>query len=244
MKRHKVIFNIGLYLLQSTSIFSVSDEDLFMQGNQYFMQENYVQACDVYQSIENKGFAVLYNLELSFFNQGRYAQAFLYGKRAEMQASFQELTKLYDLSDCINRQINPDYAPSWYEQLAIFMKKCILSISMLLIQILLLITIILLMLCWYRRWYQVYVKFLICMIFCCIIFFCIWWYKTSMMEQKIGIVTKDLISVFAGPDESFYKKSELHESDEVIIISLQHGYYQIRTKQMIGWIHDNDIELV
>jgi hypothetical protein len=72
----------------------------------------------------------------------------------------------------------------------------------------------------------------------------VYWYKANIMQQQVGIVTKKLINVFSGPDELFFKKCELHESDELIIVGKQQEYYQIRTKQMIGWIHDNDIELV
>ena len=48
-----------------------------------------------------------------------------------------------------------------------------------------------------------------------------------------GIVIKDEITVFAGPDTSFYKKSQLHESDEVIVCNKQQGFYQIKTKHAI-----------
>ena len=243
MKLHTMIF-LGFFLLQSTLIFPLSNEDMFLKGNQLFAQGNYVQACDAYQAIDNKGFVVFYNLGLSYLNQGKRSQAILSGKRAEKQASFCQLTQLYDFFDCMNRQVNPDYSPGWYEQLAIFMKKCILSISMLLVQLSLLGAIILLMLCWYRRWYQINVKAFMFIIFCYTMLLTVYWYKTDMMQQQVGIVTKNLIGVFAGPDELFYKKCELHESDELIILSQQQGYYQVRAKQMVGWIHNNDIELV
>ena len=240
----KFIFYVGFFLLQSTLIFSMQDEEKFVQGNQLFMQGSYVQACDIYKSIENKGFVVLYNIAISYVYQGNLAQVIMYAKRAKKQANFQQLTKLYELFDAINRQANPDYEPSWYDQFTIFLKKCILSISMLLVQILLFILLVVLMIYWYRRRYKTNVKSFLWIAFFCMIFLSLWWYKTSMMQEKIGVVTKNLISVFAGPDESFYKKSELHESDEVIILSSQQGYYQIRAKKVIGWIHDNDIELV
>ena len=82
------------------------------------------------------------------------------------------------------------------------------------------------------------------MIFLSILLFSIWWYKTDMMQQRIGMVTKNMISVFAGPDDSFYKKAELHESDAVTIIGSQPGYYQVQVQRVVGWIHDYDIELV
>jgi tetratricopeptide (TPR) repeat protein len=239
-----VLSLIVFFLLQSTAIFAAQDDGDFARGNHFFSTGRYTQACDAYQKIENKGFAVLYNLGLSYLNQGKLSHAILYSKRAEKQASFKELTQLYEFFDCMHRQVDPDYVPGWYEQLAIFLKKCILSISMLLIQLILFIALILLIICWYKRWYPMNLKALICGVLFYILLISIWCYKTNMMQQRVGIVTKNLIYVFAGPDESFYKKAELHEADEVDIVNSQQGYYQVKAKQTIGWIHDNDIELV
>ncbi|MDP3788384.1 MAG: hypothetical protein Q8Q60_03675 [Candidatus Chromulinivorax sp.] len=235
---------IMFFLVQSTFIFCAQDNENFIRGNHFFAAGQYAQACDAYQKIEHKNFAVWYNLELSYVHQGQQAQAIICSKRAEKQASFKQLTKLYELSDYMNRQVDPDYAPGWYEQLAIFLKKCILSISMLLLQLLILLAIMFLILCWYRRWYPTNRKLLVCLILLYGALLCVWLYKTDMMEQRIGIVTKKVVHIFAGPDASFYKKAELHETDEVTIIALQKGYYQVKAKQAIGWIHDNDIELV
>ncbi len=239
----KIIFYL-FFLLQSAFICSVDNEHAFEHGNQLFLQGNYARACYAYKTIENKGFSVLYNLGLSYLHQNNRPQAVLYGKRAEKQASFRQLTQLYELFDCMNRQVDPNYALGWYEQLAIFLKKCILSISILLLQICLSLVIILLIICWYRRWYKIYKRLFLFIISFCVLLFSVWWYKNNMMQQQVGIVTKDLIYVFAGPDESFYKKSELHESDAVIIIRKQQKYYQVQAKQVVGWIHDKDIELV
>ena len=165
-------------------------------------------------------------------------------KREEKQANFQQLTQLYELFDYMQRQIDPDFSPSRYEQLAIFVKKCILSISMLLVQFLVLVVLFLLMLYWYRRWYQTKARTFLFIIFCYTLLLLIYWYKANMVQQQVGIVPINLISLFAGPDELFYKKCDLHESDELIIIGKQQEYYQVRAKQMVGWIHKNDIELV
>lgn len=242
MKFYKII--VWLFVCQSMCTILAQGEEDFVRGNTFFTTGHYVQACDAYKKIENKGFAVLYNMGLAYLNIGNRAQAIVYGKRAEKQANFKQLTQLYELFDCMHRQIDADYAPTFYEQLAIFLKKCILSISMLLIQLLLLISIIALILCWYRRWYLVHTKVFLWMIFCGGIIFSCWWHKTNIMQRQIGIVIKKVSAVFAGPDASFYKKSELHESDEVIIVSKQQGYYQVKLQQTVGWIDGNDIELV
>ncbi len=237
-------FNLIVFFLLQSIISCAQDNENFVRGNNFFAAGRYVQASDAYKKIEDKGFAVFYNLGLSYLYQGKQAQAIICCKRAEKQANFQQLTQLYELSDCMHRQIDPDYVPGWYDQLAIFVKKCILSISILLLQLLVLLAMILFMLCWYKQWYPMNMKAWACIIvlYGAVVF--AWWYKTDMMQQRIGIITKELVYIFAGPDTSFYKKAELHDADEVVIIAVQKGYYQVRAKQTIGWIHDNDVELV
>jgi tetratricopeptide (TPR) repeat protein len=246
MNIHKAVGALSFLLfilLQSNLITSAQDAENFVKGNHFFTTGRYELACDAYQKIENKGFAAQYNLGLSYLHQDKRGQAILACKRAEKHANFKELTQLYELFDCMHRQIDPDYVPTWYDLLAIFVKKCILSISMLLLQIVLLFTIVVLMICWYRRWLKINKRFL-CMAFFSILLLTASRYKTDMLEQQIGIVTKNLIPVFAGPDDSFYKKAELHESDAVTIIGSQSRYYQVQVQQVVGWIHDYDIELV
>ena len=229
-------FYFGIFLLQSMHSLSQQSDDFFEKGNQLFEQEKYIQACSMYQAIESKGFVVLYNIALSYLNRGNLSQAIIYGKRAEKQASFRELTQLYELFDCINRQIDPDYELSYYDQ---FIKKYMLSLSLLLIQICLLISLILLMILWYQRLYQVNI-----VMFFCLLFLGLWVYKTSIMQQQVGVVIRESTTLFSGPDESFYKKLELHDSDEFVIVDKQNRYYQIKTKQDLGWVHESDVVLV
>src|SRR4051812_15479298 len=55
-----------LFLVQSSLIFSAQDDGDFVRGNHFFATGHYAQACDAYQKIEHKGFAVLYNLGLAY----------------------------------------------------------------------------------------------------------------------------------------------------------------------------------
>ncbi len=230
-------------LLQSSIIVCMEDDENFVKGNHFFTKGRYDLACDAYQKVENKGFSTLYNLGLSYLNQADRAQAIVWTKRAEKHANFKELTELYDLFDCMNRQLDSDYELSWSEQFAIFFKKCILSVSMLLLQILLLLAIMLVIYCYHKR-FLIRGKKILGVLFLYSLLAGIWWYKNQLMQQKIGIIIKKNIDVLAGPDTSFYKKVELHECDEVKIVKSQPGYYQIQVEQVVGWIHDKDIELV
>jgi len=232
------------FLASCNYVSAVHNEQLFVQANQLFEQQQYVQASDIYQMLDCKGFFVFYNMGLAYLHQNKISQALVCFKRAEKQANFRQLTQLYELFAWMEKQKNSEYALGWFDQLAIFSKKCILSISMLCVQVLLFILILLFMICWYKRWYRLHIKQLLWMTVVGIVLFIIWYYKCSMFEQQTGIIVKNIVTVFAGPDISFYKKAEFHESDEVVVINKQQGYYQVRTKEIIGWISDKDVELV
>ncbi len=232
-------------MCQTLSFFAEDDRQTFVQANYLFEQEQYAQACDLYQSIDNKGFNILYNMSLAYLYQGDKAHAKLYGRRAEKQANFKQLTMLYELFHFIDADDSDENSSlSWYEQLALFLKKCILTISTFLVQVILLIVLTTLILFWYRSWYQIYKNLLLLLLIFSIFFGAIWCFKNSFMHQKIGIVTKNIIGVFAGPDESFYRKKELFVGDELIITKTEKKYYLIESKNVVGWIHEKDVEVV
>jgi hypothetical protein len=248
--------NIRIAFVLIFFTFLSAQQDDFFKGNHLFEQGQYAQACHAYKSIENPGFAVLYNTALSYLYQGNQAQALLAIKRAEQQANFHQLTILYELVDWMELQNDPDYVVTLPGQLAIFLKKCILSISMLFLLLLILILLVGIIVVWYRRWYYRHALSMASLVIVFMMVGELAIYKLSLVEDKIGIVTKDAIFLYAGPDRSFYKKAQLHSCDEVIIGDRQQGYFQVvvldrRQKhyqasigKRIGWVSDDDIELV
>lgn len=240
----KISSFLVLFLIP-VSLWSSSDQhENFVRANHAFATQDYVQACDAYKKIKSPAFIVNYNLAVSYVHQSQQAQAVLYARRAEKQANYWQLTKLYQFIDCLNRQVNPDYVISWQQQLAIFLKKCILSIPIVLLQIILLITCIAVILYWYNRWNLLHGRALLWIACFYLLLLSCWGYKIFYMQRQQGVVIKHEAVLRAGPDASFYKKSELHESDEVAVLGYRSGYYQIQQRNMLGWINEKDIEIV
>ena len=249
-----MIYFLSFFVMLTS--FLCSQQDQFLKANHLFEQGQYAQACKAYQGIESQGFSVLYNTALSYLHQGNQAQALLAIKRAEQQANFHQLTILYELLDWIELQNDPDYVVNLPGQLAIFLKKCILSISMEFLLLLILILLVGIIVVWYRRWYYTHALSMVCLVILFMTVSELVIYKLSIVEYRMGIVTKDAIFLYAGPDKSFYKKAQLHSCDEVIIGDRQKKYYQVvvfdrRQKhyqvsmgKLIGWVSDDDIELV
>lgn len=234
--------SLFLVLLYCLSIYPQSDP--FTQANHLFASKNYVQASQVYRSITNPSFAVLYNAAVCSLYQHEYGYALLFIKQAEKKASYQELGQLYHVEKYIKQMNDVHYVETWFDQLAIFCKKCILSISILLLQFMIIILLCIVIFCSYKRWFGMYKK--MGMVALSLFFLCmmIWLYACHIIHERTGIVVKEAIVVYAGPDDTFYEKNKLHVSDVVTILDQHKRFYKIKVKKNIGWIFCNDIELI
>ncbi len=238
MKR-KSVFLVLLYCLST-----YPQSDSFTQANHLFASQNYVQASQMYRTIENPSFAVLYNAAVCSLYQHEYGHALLFIKQAEKKAGYQELSQLYHLEKYIKQMNNAHYVETWFDQLAIFCKKCILSISILLLQLMIIILLCIVIFCSYKRWFGMYKKMGIVALSLFFLCMMIWWHSYHIIHERAGIVVKDTIVVYAGPDETFYEKNKLHASDVVTILDQHTKFYKIKVKKNIGWIFCNDIELI
>ena len=97
---------------------------------------------------------------------------------------------------------------------------------------------------WYKRLYRANIGVCFGTAFFCLLFFVVWLYKIDITQQQVGVVVKESTTVLSGPDELFYKKIELHDSDEFVIVDKQNRFYQIKTKQNVGWVQESSVELV
>ena len=238
----KIIFSFIICFMSQIQC-AQDPQALLLRGKELFVQEHYQDAFNVYQRINDKSFVVLYNMALCCLRLNQKTQALLFCKRAEKQAqSYKELTLIEELLE-LDQEQEP-VAKGWYEQLAIFCKKVILTTPILLLQIIILIGLIFLMLCWYMRWYKnrKIASFLYIMLW--LFFYYIWLCRIDFIQQQQCVVIEKMIPVFAGPNASFYKKSDLNEAQLVTIIDQQDQYYKVKLGQLVGWIDSRHIELV
>jgi len=238
----KIILTLTIFFVGQVQC-AQDQQKLFVRGNELFEQAHYQDAFNVYERIIDKGFIVFYNMGLCCLRQGKKAETILCMKRAEKQAStYKEFTLVENvLHFDENKEV---IGMSWYQQITVFLKKCILIIPILLMQLIVLWSLIFLIVLWYCRWYKKYPKKSVLFLILWCMFYYIVSYKINFMQQKYGVVMEASIPVYAGPDESFYKKSDLNQSDLVAIIDQHNEYYKITLDKNIGWIDRKAIELV
>lgn len=242
MNFNKIIFMVMIFhVMQITCI--DDQKTSVLQAQELFLQEHYQDAFNVYQRIEEKNFVVFYNMGLCCLRQNKKVEAFLFFKRAEKKAeSYKELTLIQDVIDFNNGKEH--HNTSWYDQFAIFCKKSILSIPILLFQLFILIGLIFLIVCWYKNWYRRYQRWSILCLIAWLILYGIWSYRIDFVQREHAVVMEDVVPVFAGPDSSFHKICNLHQQNLVTIISKYDTYFKIKLDHIVGWVDSQHIELV
>lgn len=245
----KIMNILKLYCLSLVMVFAsfghaAQDQMVFARANQYCKDKDYQRACKAYDLIEDKGFAVLFNMALCYYYQQDFFHALLHAKRAEKQAGWYEFDQVQQLLDTIEEQVDSlDEQVSWQARVAVFGKKCILVLSMLMLQILWLFLLLIFLSMWYYDMQKTWTKSWITVCCMAIILCLALSYKKDMLTERLGIV-KHQAYLLAGPDSSFSKKLVLQPLTMLKIIATQPESYQVQVGNELGWIQDVDIELV
>ena len=243
MKLMRAIFYGLCCLMLHQTIDSIHSEEAFLLGNKLVQEKKYSQALQTYGQVNNKGFATLYNMGICSLHEKKDAQATLFFLRAEQKGSWKELTILYNLLHALKKTDNGYQFTLWRDRFALFFKKCILTVSMLLLQFLFLIILILATIYLYRKWYLLYKAMGIGIMFILLISYLMWHTKAVVMQQEQGVTIEKTV-LLAGPDTSFYKKADLDENKLVIVLQEKDDFLQIKCDKLIGWININTVGLV
>jgi len=214
------------------------------QAAQLFYEQKYDKALDLYKKIEPKDATVWYNIGLTYLHLEDNLQADIAFARAEKYGTWQIWKKIDEINIYLALEKNPDFVAKWSDQLAIFCKRCILSISMIISQLfLLIILMVLFIMYWYKKW-NTYKNYFVASFFG-FFFFCMILYKEQMLMLQRGIVVQDIADVYAGPDSSFYKKDKVEQGDMLTWSKDSvHGYYQVFYDNKCGWVHKKNIEIL
>ena len=232
------------FLLNFVQFIYGLSENPVQQAERYFHEKKYEQALQVYTKIELKDAAIWYNIGLMHVHLENYVQAEIAFARAEKYGKWQIWKKIDALKTYLAQEKDPDFVPKWSDQLAIFSKRCILSISMIVWQLLVLM---LLLGIFMMRWYQklnTYKNYCIVSVVGFLVFGMML-YKKEQLKIHQGVVVQNIADVYAGPDSSFYIKDRLEQGSLLTWTQeSMHGYYPVRYHNKFGWVHKKNIEIV
>jgi len=249
---------IVLFCFQVHGAAQLESQELFAQGNEKFLQGRFALARESYLKINNKSSSVWQNIGNCFFNEKKYAQALVCWKRAQISATWHQLDQLFTAEKKTLSLLKLPVSSDVYYGV----KRIILIVPKLLIQILLFLMLSLLLLFLYRCWswstvyslmscnYMVAWFFMIGIMSCSV--FC--WSKDEICKQGQAIVIKEQSVVYAGPERSFHKKTQLPLGYQIDVLELDRNMYKVMYRQMldekhvgkrqVGWVESDSVEIV
>ncbi len=225
-------FGIGHLSLATT-------QEKFLHANSLYAHGDYDAAQRLYESIDNKGAAVWYNLGNCYYHLERYPEALVCWKRslangrsawyADVESNSKHVQEILGIREC----------NGWYEPLF----RGIMNYSLFCWQLLvlvILITVCIVILFFDTKKYKFVVgTFLILL---CIA-------TSSLGIKHWGLSKKNAIvaqetSLVAGTDERFSKLATLIKGEEIRVYEKQGKWVKVATNEATGWILEDNIIII
>jgi tetratricopeptide (TPR) repeat protein len=211
-------------------------EELFLQAGHLYTAEKFQEAQDIYQKIEPKNAAVFYNLGNCAYKNKNNAHAYIFWKKASRAAS----AHLYD---AIAHNIAACELPHKEQSYTIVHStyRIMRNLSLGLLQALFLMM-------WYslvligsalrRKWPILWGLLIVATITSGVVIMA----KYAVDAKSYGLVCKETVAIYAGPNEHFHILGNL---DYLAIVSLEqrsNEWYKVAHEGNVGWVCAGAIE--
>jgi len=236
---------VTLLIFLSFSIDAGTLQETFLQGNAAYQSGNMDAALKLYESIEPKGPAVWYNLGNCYYHLGNYPEAIVHWSRARHDASWRDritldayIAQSYEALGMVQEQVFVMRIYKWIVDIASLCSLLILQLFFLLCFFVLLFLLPRLL---KQSRYFIITGLIIVTIFISVA--CIVTYR----EQKYPccIVTKNSISVYAGPGQDYARLTEAKMLDKVRVYEQRESWLKVHLAQFgYGWIAKADLAMI
>jgi tetratricopeptide (TPR) repeat protein len=219
-------------------------QELFLRANVLYQQGHSQEALSVYQSIEPKGSAVLYNMGLCWYRLGDYGHALASWRQAERIASVREYQHIERAIAIVHERLHIASSESVFSRCMWKFYRYASVVPPLAAQLLFLVCVC--MLFFYKKWwyYGVHRKSLI-MGMSCIAVLCAWCLCLQYAGQNArrGVVIAQ-VPVYSGPDTQFHERGNLSVATEVVIQDGTSSWYKVANEKINGWVKADAIVVV
>ncbi len=217
-------------------------QENFLRAHELYMSKNYEQALALYQTIPEKGSAVWYNMGNCAYQLGDYADALLYWKRAEREATgVQRADILYNIQ-ALGKKINVPY-----EKNNAFVDAgttWLLGTPLIFMQLFFLTGWIGLW-AYIKRWHTKERYLLLYFLIGLNSFFGFALiYRLMYAHRCTAIIATPQAPVYAGPDSRYHTVGSLNAVTECKVKQLCGDWCKIRTGSLVGWVKKDHCELV
>ena len=227
----------------STQIFPGSDEESFLRGNKYYVNNEYDNALQSYNLISEKGRAVLYNMGNCFYRKNDYAQALVYWSRAQIGASPAECVIINKNKEQIFKKIGINDL-SFISRIERYIKEVVPYCFLFFLQLFFLMCCLLFIVLLSKR-DNLYIKFFLICLFCLLVVITgiLGIHYVSNGVTHAIIIKKDAF-LFSGPDKGFHVLSPIAYAQEVVVKETRQGWNKIRYAGNIGWVEADVIQVI
>jgi tetratricopeptide (TPR) repeat protein len=228
--------------LQASSLAAGTMQEIFLQANAAYMAGKVQDALELYQSINPKGPAVWYNMGNCYNEIGNYPEAIVQWRRAQKHASWRDFSTLEQYIRQAYQAQNRAYKQSIAARGHAWIMRCASLCSVFMLQLIFL---------WFlwalfllgpalfknSRYFLLTVLSLSTFLVACGGFYCY-----HFQECPYGIVTKNVISVYAGPGRDYARLTEAKVLDSVRVYQMRDGWLKVYIDQCgYGWLEKTDL---
>lgn len=232
-----LIILIGLFISVFTTAFADSYEELFLRGNQLYMQEKYAEASALYEKINNKSSHVWHNLGNCAYKQRDYLNAYVFWKRAAHNACGKHYKASIHNIHYVETLLKKERTT--FDRAAQFIDR----IPVIVVQIIFLFFWCILL--WVgRQWYKRKRWLLGLLFLTTMISLTLVGLKYYREKQCYAFVNSDQISVFIGPDICYQSVGQLPYACKVDILEQRDQWCKIKNKNIKGWVAKENLLLI
>jgi tetratricopeptide (TPR) repeat protein len=237
---HAILFCINLL---AATCSAVTNQELLLQGNKYYMANTYDKALECYHKITHKSPAVWYNMGNVAFKKENLIAAILYWKRAQKDADWhlyqqcgQQCAHAYTMLNQKTAHISENF---WS-----LCQRILLAIPMLAVQILFfLLFSILLVLNYYWFLRKKRIRCIACSL-CLVAVIGIMHYGMQLKKATFGLIMNPDVVLYAGPDQHYHQKAVLPAGTSIRILQQKDDWAKIAWRTHSGWVMKTELEII
>lgn len=219
-----------------------NNEELFLQGNQAYVQGDFLQAINLYNAIENKGAIVWYNLGNSWYRIENYVQALLcwakankYGAAAIRSAVAHNAQRAHE-----HLGITDDRTPLQF--IGAKIESALMRIPVFVLQVLFLTALYVFVFCYIflGRKQNVLLLFLLMVFLGFLLLFVM-----HVNNRQHALIVQPKTTIYAGMDKQFSQVGTLNAGQEIILLEQkENGWSKIACGLVRGWVNSESLETI
>lgn len=230
-----------LTTLADLSVNAVTNQEKFLQANEFYKKGDFQKAYQLYESIPGKGAAVNYNLGNCAYKRGELGLALAHWRRSEIQWGIWNRGELLHNIALVQGNLHDDTVSGYIRSLKGSVVSFVRSVPIFVFQVLFLIIWLFLFIfikTLYKKKHKILIMFLFLLV---AVFGGALALKYSLHKGRYGVVIKNSSELLSGPDEKFSILGQVPEALEVVIKKNSDGFYKIKFNGKIGWIKAEDL---